>query len=90
MKLIDKDVLIEKIDKLVDKIEYHEGYDCGYRDGNNDALSALKEIIDTLELKEVDLEKEYKMFVNCDNGRSMFETAKHFFELGLKAQKKVE
>lgn len=38
---------------------------------------------ENLEVKEVDLEKEYKDFIKCDNGRSMFETAKHFFELGL-------
>lgn len=40
----------------------------------------------TCENKEVDLEKEYKEFIDCDNGRSMFETAKHFFELGIKSK----
>lgn len=37
--------------------------------------------------KEVDLKKEYRDYINCDNGHTMFEIAKHFFELGLKAQK---
>jgi hypothetical protein len=50
-------------------------------------LMSILSFINTLEVKEVDFEKEYKDFINSDNGRSMFETAKHFFELGLKAQK---
>ena len=36
--------------------------------------------------KEVDLKKEYRDYINCDNGHTMFEIAKHFFELGLKAR----
>jgi len=50
-------------------------------------LNYMLSFINNLEVKEVDLEKEYKDFIKSDNGRSMFETAKHFFELGLKAQK---
>lgn len=46
--------------------------------------------LDTLDVKEVDLEKEYKDFIKSDNGRSMFETAKHFYELGLKAAQEGE
>lgn len=47
----------------------------------------LLSFLDTLEVKEVDLEKELKDFIKCDNVRSMFEVAEHFFELGLRAQK---
>ena len=43
-----------------------------------------------MSVKEVDLEKEYKMFIDHDNGRSMFETAKHFFELGLNTKQTSE
>ena len=53
-----------------------------------------KSAIDTLEVKDIDLNKEYKNFVEDDPvysklvnnivGKSI---AKHFFELGLKAQK---
>lgn len=50
--------------------------------------------LDTLEVKEVDLDKEYKDFVEEDhvynklvNGIVGKAIAKHFFELGLKAQK---
>ena len=53
MKLIDKDVLVAEIDKFLDNSEYHESYYCGYRDGNNDTLDALKEKIDTLEVKDL-------------------------------------
>ena len=47
---ISKDAAIAEIDKLVDKGKYHEEYDCAYRDGNNGALYALKNKLDTLEV----------------------------------------
>ena len=90
MKLIDKDILIEEIEKLVDKGKYHEEFDFAYRDGNNGALYALKAKIDTLEVKEVDLNEEIKSYFK---GFGMFpsvgiddciDIAKHFFELGFK------
>lgn len=56
--LIDKDAVLAEIESLLDKGKYHEEYDCAYRDGNNGALYALKGRINTLEVKEVDLEKE--------------------------------
>jgi hypothetical protein len=103
MKLIDKNALVAEIEKLVDKSKYHEEYDCTYRDGNNGALYALKGRLDTLEVKEVDLEEELKHYCrdyyNCDYPKQLEEencsevmphivsAAKRFFELGLKAQK---
>ncbi len=63
---IDKDALLAEIESLLDKGRYHEEYGCAYRDGNNSALYALKGKINTLEVKEVDLEKEYKDFVEED------------------------
>ncbi len=56
MKLIDKDAVLAEIERLLDKGKYHDNYDCVFRDGNNAALYALKGRIDTLEVKEVDLE----------------------------------
>ena len=96
MKLIDKSALLAEIEKLVDKGKYHEEFDCAYRDGNNSAIYALKEKIDTLEVKEVDLDyikdeldevvKIHKP--NEDFGwGTLYNVATHFFELGLKAQK---
>ena len=90
--LIDKAALVAEIEKLVDKGKYHEEFDCAYRDGNNGALYALKDKLDTLEVKEVDLEKSISdwLFEGFPNEDELIdyikETAKHFFELGLKVQ----
>ena len=102
MKLIDKDATIAEIERLIDKGKYHEEYDCAFRDGNNDALYALKDKLDTLEVKEVDLDKEMQAFAllyleplkvsnsNIGIGITMaqlYSCAKHFFELGMRQSK---
>jgi len=100
MKLIDKDAVESEIENLLDNGRYHEEYDCAYRDGNNGALYALKNKLNTLEVKEVDLDREIKeeyLKRRCYGGRDNMlvilnepqfnKIAKHFFELGLKAQK---
>jgi len=90
MKLIDKNTLVAEIEKLVDKGKYHDDYDCAFRDGNNAALYALKEKINTLEVKKADLEKEVDTILEEENYEYQYidhyKFAKHFFELGLKAQ----
>ena len=87
MKLIDKDALVAEIEKL-----YNGEIDTYTRN----ILDRLKSNIDTLEVKEVDLEKYYHDFLQKEwfgnsHVRTVSEmmafTAKHFFELGLKAQK---
>ena len=97
---IPKSVVLAELENLLDKGKYHEEYDCAYRDGNNGALYALKNKLDTLKVKKVDLEKEIKeeylrrrvyggrhnMLVIL-NEPEFTSVAKHFFELGLKAQK---
>ena len=90
--LIDKDALVAEIESLLDKGKHHEEYDCAYRDGNNGALYALKGKVNSLEVKEVNLEKEIekclKQYHMLAVGKKDFTAiAKHFFELGLKAQK---
>lgn len=55
-------------------------------DAELQAFDLVKKTIDTLEVKEVDLEKEWKEFLK-DGDVGFKEIAKHFFELGLKAQK---
>lgn len=67
-----------------------------YYQGKVDALNDTLFTLDTLEVKEVDLDKEYEEFVENDAvyrklvnsivGKSI---AKHFFELGLKVQKRL-
>ena len=102
---INKDDLVAEIENLENRYNkcptrnsYEEGLKAGRLIGYKDALYK----INTLEVKEVDLEKE------CDNWRhnhfhgrrddkgadgeylersSQLDLAKHFFELGLKAQK---
>ena len=91
--LIDKDALVAEIENLIDKGRYHEEYDCAYRDGNNGALYALKNKLDTLEVKVVDLEKEIEFIkgdyeqVDVAWNNDFDYIARHFFELGLNAQK---
>ena len=94
---IDKDVLIAKIEKRV-KYNHERAYldrspfMAGREEEDKDILS----IVDTLEVKEVDLEKEIKeeyLKHRCYGGRdnmlvilneSQFNIIfKHFFELGL-------
>lgn len=94
MKLIDKDAVVAEIENLLDKGKYHEEYDCAYRDGNNGALDALKNKLDTIEVKEVNLDAEISLWVRnlhrVPNFEELNKFAKHFFELGLKAKKKYE
>lgn len=92
---INKSALIAEIENRRDEISKRRitipltGRDKSYATFfEYEILGKIRDIIDTLEVKEVDLEKEYKIFVDCDEGRSMFETAKHFFELGLKTKGK--
>ena len=90
MKLIDKDTLVTEIERL-DEF-YHHSKDVGGQAFIEDLLSFL----DTLETKEVDLEKELDEWMKygphtnypwCTISDAIKITAEHFFELGLKAEK---
>lgn len=86
---IDKATLVAEIKKLNDEAKIHPSdFGCG-------RLSICKELIkflDTLGTKEVDLEKEIDKEIETRwRGEYLFtskfrESAKHFFELGLKAK----
>lgn len=88
MKLIDKDALVAEIEKLK-----------AYLQIPNAQLDAVKvcdnivSIIDTLEVKEVDLDNMLTAFMAWyayENGGeypSAIDIAKHFFELGFNAHK---
>ena len=89
---ISKPALVAEIDRLENKLYYEPE---NFKDvGAKIALDCLKSFLDTLEVKEVDLEKEYEEFVVDDpifgnfitNDTMGMEMAKHFFELGLKAK----
>lgn len=85
--LVDKDRIVAEVERQIELLKPFLGACAGQIVAEaNDKLSVLewlKNFLDTLEVKEVDLEKECRNFIKSDNGRSMLETAKHFFELGL-------
>ena len=104
-RYIELDALVAEIENLLDKGKYHDDYDCAFRDGNNSALYALTVRINTLEVKEVDLDfqrfaKEMDAIFALPSSETKnteeeplnweYAIAKHFFELGLKAAQKVE
>ena len=98
MKLIDKSALVAEIERLKQKNNESENV---YDFGTEHALKSILSFLDTLEVKEVDLEKEVNNWRHEHfHGRrdkeadgeylervSQLDLAKYFFELGLKAQK---
>mgnify|MGYP006908816109 CR=1 FL=1 len=93
---IDKSALVAEIEERI--AEYKDmKIDSSYYEGMVASLEFFRdEFINTLEVKEVDLDDYYHKFLdkewfNATHVRTMSEmmafTAKHFFELGLKAQK---
>lgn len=100
MKLIDKDALVVEIDRQIELLKPFLGACAGQIVAEaNDKLSVLEELknfIDSLEVKEVDLDyikdeldkvvKIYKPDGHFGWG-TLYNIAIHFFELGLKAQK---
>ena len=97
MRLIDKDALIENINRRI-KVLRNKPYE-NYKTICH--LDSLKQSINTLEMKDVDFEKEIQALwsLNQKSADSLFilmnynglrGIAKHFFELGLKAQKREE
>ena len=103
MELIDKAFLVAEIERRQEEeVSYCEnGSFASWADENHYfTLETIKSFIDTLEVKEVDLEKEIEEHVESmpmsefthesevdahwDWARKEF---RHFFELGLKVQK---
>lgn len=98
-KLIDKSAIVAEIERLKECNRKICGGDFDFlkkvypkhyysTEIYNDILS----FIDTLEVKEVDLEKEISSWVEDNTCKGycsadIHETAEHFFELGLKSKK---
>lgn len=84
---INKDALVAEI-KSLRRISF-----TNFDEGVNATVQTLLEILDTLEAKEVDLETElndygyHYDYVSLADRKELVDFAKHFFELGLKAQK---
>ena len=81
---IDKSALVAEINKrITDAPINHIGHQRVW------AYNDVKDIIDTLEVKEVDLEEEFDKCCEdyiFDDECEVY-TAKHFFKLGFKARK---
>lgn len=103
MNLIDKDALVAEIDKRIEEYKSMK-IDSSYYDGMIASLEFLRdEFIDSLEVKEVDLEKEIKEVQRNYKTIEEYEgypctmyandiewIAKHFFELGIQVSNKAE
>jgi len=95
--LIDKAALVAEIEKRKKEAESNcSGYKSYDEHRCNDCTvgfyEEFLEILDTLEVKEVDLEKEIQIYIDNHNYvseyvRTVHDVAKHFFELRLKVQK---
>ena len=97
MKLIDKDALVAEINRIVDVLERNSGYGI-FVDYQKVICEKILKFLDTLEAKEVDLEKEIEThlkecldvkFPTTDIElikKDVRYTAEMFFELGLKAR----
>ena len=92
---IDKSALVAEIEKIQnefsDSPDRHGNFDDLENQGAHQALDRLESFLDTLQVKEVDLWTELSNYIehyrNRETGYTLFGIAKHFFELGLKAQK---
>lgn len=103
MKLIDKDDLVAEIENIESSAlcEYKSNKS-RYAEGSLDVTHRVKHFLDTLEVKEVDLDfqrfaKEMDAIFALPSSKTKnteeeplnweYAIAKHFFELGIKAQK---
>ena len=92
MKLISKDALVAEIEKAIDEPAPSHDQQCPWEDGYCCGLSKAESIIDTLEVKEVDLESEIALWANAIPEIRLDDVdriVKHFFELGLKTQSNI-
>ena len=99
---IDKSAIVAEIERRKECIRMAfsmqgilHGHDRAYASAQYDAFNSLLSFLDTLEVKDVDLEKEFDNYtkdilawdVQFEPFTQLYNCAKHFFELGLKAQK---
>ena len=88
-QLIDKSAVVAEIEK---ELNTTKKYSTEYVNGKKYALKKILSFLDTLEVKEVDLEKELDFvkdayyYFTSDERDSMKKVAKHFYELGLKTK----
>ena len=96
MKLIDKAALVAEIKRIEHETNYEPFTDEVF--GERVVCKCLKEFLNTLEVKEVDLEKEVNVFIDNEMkflsdevGYDTLSTiARYFFELGLSVSNKAQ
>lgn len=99
-KYISKSALVAEIERLaevkpIDEFQSQVQNKIDWLSGKLFAINSLRVFLDTLEVKEVDLEKEFdnyaKDILACDVQfqpfTHLYNCAKYFYELGLKTQK---
>lgn len=87
---ISKSALVAEIEKIIEEPAPSHDSQCPWEDGYYCGLYKAESIIDSLEVKEVDLdfEKElYKAFGQVKDFTLGMCIARHFYELGLNAKK---
>ena len=88
---ISKSAVVTEFNRLIAEL-VEEGEDTMFEQGRISAFEDTKLFLDTLEVKEVNLDKELDFvrdayyYFTSDERNSMKKVAKHFFELGLKAK----
>ena len=97
VQYIDKSAVVAEIKKRIKGLkDCHADTVAGYA-GEISGLERLLSFLDTLEAKEVDLEKEFdnytKNILACDVQfepfTHLYNCAKHFFELGMQVSNKA-
>ena len=98
---IPKAAVVAEIDRWRDEIKegissiHLSGSDRAYATFEYEVLGNVKDFLDTIGVKEVDLKKEFdnytKNILACDVQHEpfthLYNCAKHFYELGIKARK---
>ena len=95
MELIDKDKIVAEIEEALDGPAPLHDQQCSWEDGYYCGLYKAESIIDSIEAKEVDLEKEIDLVkgdyaqVDVAWNKDFDFIAKHFFELGMTVSNKA-
>ena len=90
MGLINKAAVIAEIEKRIEETKGMQPKFDQFWAGQISAFKGVLKILDTLEVKEVDLDFEqvlYKAFGQVKDFTLGLRIAKYFYELGLKSQK---
>ena len=94
MKLIDKDAVVAQANIEITgcRLAAQQGILTEFGKGKLEGLEGIVDFLDTLEVKEMDLDREIDLWVRnlhrVPNFEELNKFARHFFELGLKAIQK--